>query len=537
MTLTEMLERSVRKYGKRYAILFKREKITYKELGERVDKLASGLMRKGARKGDRIGILLGNCPEFIISYFAILKMGGIVIPLNNFLKGEELRHTLNDAGVSTLITSKDFMETVGPLRPRLEELERIIISNKSRTKTLVRDKSSISGTVTPKRGVAPSGLYALEELVTPEVSATFPEAAETETAVIIYTSGTTGYPKGACLSHNNLISNTISSAEAAQLRSKDNFLLVLPMFHSFTTTVCILVPLYLGAKITIIESLRAFGEVIKEIMRKRPTIFVGIPTIYNILTQFSLPRILTFRPFRFLNPLRLAVSGAAALPVEVLKKFEKKFGIPLIEGYGLSEASPVVSLNPVKDIRKPGSVGLSLPGVGVDVVDDQGRSLKRGEVGELIVRGPNVMRGYYNLPQATEETLKRGWLYTGDLAKMDEEGYIYIVDRKKDMINVRGLNVYPREVEEVLYSHPAIAEVAVIGVEDKTKQEVPKAFLALKEGRELSKKEIIKYCQERLASYKVPHKIEFRKELPKTATGKILKRALKKSTTGSTEKN
>ncbi len=506
MTLTEMLEKSIRKYGKRYAILFKKERITYKELGERVDRLASGLMRKGARKGDRIGILLGNCPEFIVSYFAILKMGGIVIPLNNFLKGEELRHTLNDAGVSTLITSKGFMKTVGPLRPRLEELERIIISN----------KSSISGTVT------------LEELVTPGISFIFPEVAETETAVIIYTSGTTGYPKGACLSHNNLISNTISSAEAAQLRPRDNFLLVLPMFHSFTTTVCILVPLYLGAKITIIESLKAFKEVIKEIIRKRPTIFVGIPTIYNILTQFSLPRILTFRPFRFLNPLRLAVSGAAALPVEVLKKFEKKFGIPLIEGYGLSEASPVVSLNPVKDIRKPGSVGLSLPGVEVDVVDDQGRSLKRGEVGELIVRGPNVMRGYYNLPQETEETLKRGWLYTGDLAKIDEEGYIYIVDRKKDMIIVRGLNVYPREIEEVLYSHPAIAEVAVIGVEDKVKGEVPKAFLALKEGRKLSKKEIIKYCQERLASYKVPHKIEFRKELPKTLTGKILKRTLKK---------
>ena len=505
MTLTEMLEKSIEKYEKKYAILFKGEKITYRELGNRVVRLASGLMEKGARKRDRIGILLGNCPEFIVGYFAILKMGGIVVPLNNFLKGEELRHTLNDAGVSTLITSKGFMKTIGPLRPRLEELERIIISN----------KSSISGTLS------------LEELVISEVSVIFPEVAATETAVIIYTSGTTGYPKGACLSHNNLISNITSSSEAAGLRPKDNFLLVLPMFHSFTITVCILVPLYLGAKITIVESLKAFKEVIKEIIRKRPTIFVAIPAIYNILTQISLPKILTLRPLRFLNPIRLAVSGAAALPVEVLKKFQKGLGIPLIEGYGLSEASPVVSLNPVKGVRKPGSVGLPLPGVEVDVVDDQGRSLKRGKAGELVIKGPNVMRGYYNLLRATEETLKKGWLHTGDMAKIDDEGYIYIVDRKKDMINVHGLNVYPREVEEVLYSHLAIAEAAVIGVEDRTKGEVPKAFLVLKEGRKLSKNEIIKYCQERLASYKVPHKIEFRKELPKTSTGKILKRALK----------
>ena len=513
MTLTEMLERSIEKYGRRYAILFKRERITYKELGERVDRLASGLIRKGAKKGDRIGILLGNCPEFIVSYFAILKTGGIVVPLNNFLKGEELRYILDNAGVSTLITSKGFMEIVGPLRLRLERLERVIVSN----------KSSVPGTIT------------FEELMTLEVSVIFPEVAETETAVIIYTSGTTGHPKGACLSHNNLISNITSSSKAAGLRPRDNFLLLLPMFHSFTATVCILVPLYLGAKITIVESLRAFREVIKEIIKKRPTIFVAIPAIYNILTQISLPKILTFRPFRFLNPLRLAISGSAALPIEVLKKFEKGFGIPLIEGYGLSEASPVVSLNPVKGVRKPGSVGLLLPEMEVDVVDDMGRSLKRGEVGELIVKGPNVMRGYYNLPRETGETLRRGWLHTGDLAKMDEEGYIYIVDRKKDMINVRGLNVYPREVEEVLYSHPAIAEAAVIGVKDKTKKELPKAFLVLKEGRSISKKEIIRYCQEKLASYKVPHKIEFRKELPKTATGKILKRALKESTTENTK--
>ncbi len=515
MTLTEMLENSIRKYGRRYAILFKRERITYLELGEKVDRLAAGLLRKGARRGDRIGILLSNCPEFIVSYFAILKMGGIVVPLNNFLKGEELRYILNNAGVSTLITSEGFMKTVGPLRLRLEKLERIIISNKSRTKTLVRDKSSIPGTIN------------FEELVASGVSVIFPGVAETETAVIIYTSGTTGYPKGACLSHNNFISNITASAQAARLGPRDNFLLVLPVFHSFTTTVCILVPLYLGARITIVESLKAFREVIKEIIRKRPTIFVAIPAIYNLLIQIPLPKILTFRLFRFLNPIRLAVSGSAALPVEVLKKFERKFGIPLIEGYGLSEASPVVSLNPVKGRRKPGSVGLPLPGVGVDVVDDQGRSLKRGEVGELIVRGSNVMRGYYNLPQETEETLKRDWLHTGDLAMMDDEGYIYIVDRKKDMISVRGLNVYPREVEEVLYSLPAIAEAAVIGVKDEKKGEVPKAFLALKEGRSISRMEIIKYCQERLASYKVPHKIEFRKELPKTSTGKILKRALR----------
>jgi long-chain acyl-CoA synthetase len=249
--------------------------------------------------------------------------------------------------------------------------------------------------------------------------------------------------------------------------------------------------------------------------------------MYNVLSNIPVPRILISRLLRMINPLRLCVSGAASLPVEVLKKFEAKFRLPLLEGYGLTEASPVVSINPQRK-RKPGSVGLPITGVEVKVVDEGGNQLAANREGELLVRGENVMKGYYKLPKATEETIKREWLYTGDIVKIDEDGYIYIVDRKKDMIIVRGLNVYPREIEEVFYLNTKVAEAAVIGIKDKLKGEVPRAYVALKKGENIKEAELTRFLKERLASYKIPRTIEFRDSLPKTSTGKILKRALRK---------
>jgi long-chain acyl-CoA synthetase len=266
--------------------------------------------------------------------------------------------------------------------------------------------------------------------------------------------------------------------------------------------------------------------VIRNIIRNRITIFIGIPPIYNVLSNIPVPRILVSRLLRILNPLRVCVSGAASLPVEVLKKFETKFRIPLLEGYGLSEASPVVSINPLEK-RKPGSVGLPIPEVEVKIVDDNGNLLPPDKEGELLVKGENVMKGYYKLPEETKETIKKSWLYTGDIAKIDGDGYIYIVDRKKDMIIVRGLNVYPREIEEILYLKAGIAEAAVIGIKDELRGEFPKAYVALKQGEKITEAELIRFLRERLASYKIPRIIEFRKSLPKTPTGKILKRVLK----------
>lgn len=349
-----------------------------------------------------------------------------------------------------------------------------------------------------------------------------------EPAVILYTSGTTGHPKGAVLSHHNLISNAFDSSKAIKANHKENFICILPLFHSFAATVCMNLPLLIGAKIVIMKSIRPFKRIIRAIRKNRVSVFVGIPSIYNILKDIKLPRIFNTPLIRFFNPIKLCISGAAALPVETFTGFEKRFRIPLLEGYGLTEASPVVTLNPLKGVRKPGSIGVSLSNnIELKIVDDRDSALGPEKIGELLVRGPNVMQGYHKQEGATAEVLKDGWLYTGDMAKFDEDGYVYIVGRKKEMINVRGLNVYPREIEEVLYQNPKVKEAAVIGITDIHKGEVPKGFLVLKDGESATEHEITQYLRDRLAPYKIPKYIEFKTSLPKNTTGKILKRILK----------
>lgn len=504
MTLVELLENSSRIYPKKVALIFGEKRIIYAELNNRVIRVSYGLIQLGINKDEKIAILLKNCLEYVISYFAILKIGAIVIPLNFMLKEEELKYILGDAGVSTVITSSEFIPTIDRLKLRLENLRQVIVVGEKIPGT-INFSDLLSGSSGCERAL---------------------DFGPENVATILYTSGTTGHPKGVMLTHRNLISNVSASIKAIRLTKKDRFLCFLPMFHSFTWTVCVLVPLYIGAIIVIMESVRPFGKVVRNIIRNRVTIFVGIPPIYNVISNIPVPRILVSRLLKILNPLRICISGAASLPVEVLEKFEKKFHIPLLEGYGLTEASPVVSISPLEK-RKPGSVGLPLPDVEVKVVDEDGNQLPPNKEGELLVKGDNVMQGYYKLPEETEKTIKGDWLYTGDIVKIDREGYIYIVDRKKDMIIVRGLNVYPREIEEVLYQNPKIAEAAVIGIKDKLRGEVPIAYVALKKDEKTTEGEIIRFLRERLASYKVPRAIEFRDSLPKTSTGKILKRALR----------
>lgn len=516
MTLTEMLEESCRTYLKKRALIFGKKRITYGELNNQVKRVSCGLLQLGIKRDEKIAILLKNCPEYIVSYFAILKAGGIVIPLNFMLKEEELKYILDNAEVSTIITSPEFMPIINCLKLQLEKLKQVIV---------VGEKTP--GTINFCHLLSEPSSLAAQGLGGPLASEKILDLNPDDVAAILYTSGTTGHPKGVLLTHGNLISNVISSVKAIKLTKKDRFLCLLPMFHSFTWLACVLAPLYLGASIAIVESVKPFRKVLRNIIRNRITIFVAIPPIYNVLSNIPVPRILVSRLLRILNPLRICVSGAASLPVEVLKKFEEKFRIPILEGYGLTETSPVVSINP-QDMRKPGSVGSPIAGVKVKVVDEDGNQLPPNKGGELLVKGENVMKGYYKLPEETKKTIKDGWLYTGDIAKIDEDGYIYIVDRKKDMIIVRGLNVYPREIEEVLYKNPKIAEVAVVGIKDKLKGEVPKAYVALKEGEKITAKELIGFLRERLASYKIPRSIEFRDSLPKTSTGKILKRALRK---------
>ena len=408
---------------------------------------------------------------------------------------------VSDSGAKVLFTETEFLQTGLNLKNRIPTLEKVVLID---------------------HNITPEGVIAYRSLFRPEQKKPFPITAGSDVAVLIYTSGTTGFPKGVMLTHDNLLANVESCRKAVSLSSKDRFICLLPMFHSFAFTICVLIPLALGSTILIVS--KVTRHLMAEVIRRRITIFVGIPDLYQILGSIRTPfvkRIL----LRFLNPIRLAVSGAAPLSPETLAAFENRFPVPLLEGYGLTEAAPVVTINPLKK-RKAGSIGIPLPDVELKIVAENGEELLAGQVGELAVRGKNVMAGYYNRLEDTREVIRNGWLLTGDLGKKDEEGYFFIVDRKKEMIDFRGMNIYPREVEAVLYRHPDVKEAAVIGELTST-GEIPVAFIVLKEGKETKSREILDFLRKYLATYKLPRRIIFKTELPRTATGKISKRELK----------
>jgi long-chain acyl-CoA synthetase len=504
--LGQLLSSSAKKYPKRIAVVFGRKKITYKALDETTNRIAAGLHHLGVKKDTRTAIFLDNCPEFIISYFSILKAGGTVVPINYMFKTEETRFILEDSQASMIITSRAYIDMAEDLRLRVDTLKDIICTN-SCTKKHIHEFSKI------------------KKDDHSNIKHIFPDSQDL--AVILYTSGTTGHPKGAMLTHANLIANANDCARNFRLKCTDTIMCILPLFHAFAATVCMNLPLSAGAKIVVMKSIRPFKRVIRAITRNRVSLFVGIPSMYTLLKNMKLPRILNSPLIKLLNPVKFCVSGAASLPVETFKAFEKKFRIPLIEGYGLTEASPVVTLNPVRGVRKAGSIGLSLADhVELRVVNEKDEDLGPGKIGELLVKGPNVMSGYLNQPEANKETLKNGWLYTGDMVKTDKDGYIYIAGRKKEMVNVRGMNVYPREIEDLLYQNPKIKEAAVIGIPDEHKGEIPKGFVVLKDEAVATEREILHFLRDHLAAYKIPKSIEFRKSLPKNSTGKILKRLL-----------
>jgi len=504
--LGELLCASAEKYPLRVAIVFGRKNINYKTLDDLTSQIAAGLIELGIRRQDKVAIFLDNCPEFVISYFAILKAGAVAVPVNYMFKTEEAKFILQDSEAICLITSRAYVDMAEELRLRTDNLKYIVTTTKTYKDTLDFNR------------IRKTSLEALRKI------SSHPD----DLAVILYTSGTTGHPKGAMLSHYNLVSNALDSAEAIRATARDTFICILPLFHSFAATVCMNLPLSIGAKTVLMKSVRPFKRVIRAIRKNRVSVFVGVPSIYNILRGVKIPKVFRSPLIKLFNPVKICISGAAALPVETFHGFEKKFRIPLLEGYGLTEASPVVTLNPLRGSRKAGSIGVNLSrNIELRIADEQGNILPTGEIGELLVRGPNVMQGYYRQPEASDEALKGGWLYTGDMAKFDRQGYVYIVGRKKEMINVRGLNVYPREIEEVLYQNPKVKEAAVIGIADTHKGEVPKGFVVLKENEAATEHEILQYLRERLAAYKIPKYIEFRANLPKNTTGKILKRLLK----------
>ncbi len=503
MTLGTMLEEIAAEHPRRKGLLFEGKKFTYRLMNQRTNQITNGLNKLGVRFGHKVAILLSNCPEFIFTYFAVSKLGGINVPINTFLSSEEVKFILNDCEVSTLVTSPELFEIIKPIRPDLPKLKSIL---------MVGGKDEVEGTIPLERF----------DKEPPELEEKFKVGKE-DVVVIHYTSGTTGKPKGAMLSHKNLLAAIDANIDAIRISHRDRVLVFLPLFHAYTFINCTLATFSQGARVILLTSVKPFKRVVNTILFSRVSVLVGIPPVYHALVHAKVPRF-----FHWINPIRVCISGAAALPAEVLKQFEKKFKIPLLEGYGLSEASAGVSVNPLHGKRKPLSVGLPIKGVQIKIIDEDGNSIDTpNKVGELLVKGDTVMVGYYNQPEETAKTIQDGWLHTGDLVKIDEEGYIYIVDRKKDMLIVRGMNVYPREVEEVLYTHPKVAECAVIGVPDKQRGEVPKAFITLKEGVTATEKEFRQFCHEKIAMYKNPKYFEFRTSLPKTPTGKILKKALR----------
>ena len=411
----------------------------------------------------------------------------MVVPINNFLKPDEVGYILEDAGIEILITDSELgahFPTLSATRPTLRMLN-------------------------------------IEEAVAQSPSYIFhppSSRSESDLAVIIYTSGTTGRPKGAMLSHGNLLHNVASCRIVLDTIEADRYVVLLPMFHSYMLTVGILLPLLNGASIILIKSLNQPQQMLREMYQRQATCLPAIPPFYRTLAHANLPAKL---------PFRICVSGAAPLPVQVLKDFEAKHQIPIIEGYGLSEASPVVTKNPFHGIRKPGSIGLPIPNVEVSIQGEDGKVLGANETGELCVRGGNVMLGYWNKPDETAKAMRGDWLLTGDIGHRDADGYYYITDRKKDMLLVNGINVYPREVEEIIYQFPGVKEAAVIGIPDARKGEQPLAFVAAADGVTIDEKALIQFLRQKLADYKVPRRIVIVPVLPRNATGKILKTALR----------
>jgi len=495
LTLGIRLTSTARSHPRRVAIQFEGRRISYRELEEASEGFAAGLVSLGIGPGDKVALLLPNSPEFAVAYFGTVKAGAAAVPLNTYLTAPELDYILKDSAAKALVASAHYAEKVDALNERPGHV-------------LVTDGTLPGATPISDITVKGDGVQ--------------PFTDEGAPAAVLYTSGTTGHPKGAVLTHGNLLANAASCAVMFKVTHRDRFLLFLPMFHAFSFLVCMLLPVTAGARSIVLTSVKPFNKVIKAIVFGRATFFVAIPAVYNLLSEKKFPRVI----LRLLA-LRLCVSGAAPLPAEVLERFSANYPFPLLEGYGLTEASPVVSCNPLDGVRKAGSVGIPVPGVEVRAVDGGGAALPAGEVGEIAVRGPNVMKGYLGNEEATKEAIKDGWLFTGDMGYIDRDGYIFIVDRKKDLILVHGMNVYPREVEEAIYRHPLVKEAAVVGIPDLSHGEVPKAFVSLKDGASLSERELKRYLRERLASYKVPRQVEFRKSLPTSPTGKVLKRELK----------
>lgn len=505
-TLTGMLEDVCKRFPERKAVYFYGYEIDYQTLWGYAQRFAAGLAELGIQKGDRVAIMLPNSPQYVIAYYGIMIAGGIVVQINPMSVEREIEHFLSDSGAKAIVVYGPLLAKVNGAPSAAKLLKKLVVE------------------LPPAEQTYEDGAVGFESFVA-EASGSVPnvELSPDDVAVLQYTGGTTGRSKGAMLTHQNLIVNAYQShmLMGGQGDGQEKILIVIPLFHVYAMTAAMNSGIVSGSLLILLPRFD-LQEVLETIKATQPTLFPGVPTMYVAIN--SHPKAEEYG----ISSIRLCVSGSAPMPVEVMKEFEAKTQGTVIEGYGLSEASPVTHFNPIEK-RKAGSIGTPIPFTESKIVDlhDGTNELPPNEIGELVIRGPQVMKGYWNMPDETENTLRDGWLYTGDIARKDEDGYYYIIDRKKDMILASGYNVYPRDVEEVLYQHPSIQEAVVVGVPDEYRGETVKAYIVIKQGATLTEQEVINFCREKMSAYKVPRIVEFRTELPKTAVGKILRRALK----------
>ncbi|MBH8602013.1 long-chain fatty acid--CoA ligase [Thermoactinomyces sp. CICC 23799] len=525
--LTQFLLDAAKDYPERDAFDFMGKSMTFRELLDEVYRFAAALKELGVQKGECVGIMLPNTPQGIIAYYAVLMVGGIVVQINPLYMKKELKHQLADSGATTIVCLDLVWPRVQEVKPETK-LKRVIVTRLSDYLPVPKNwlfqlKSKLAGeSVSVNYGGDTYSFVSLVKKSSPEPMEPVFESAD-DIALLQYTGGTTGLAKGAMLTHRNLVANCCQ-AEAWLYKAKrtepQSFVGALPFFHVYGMTTVMNLGMKMAAKIILIPKFDT-DLVLKKIQEHKPTFFPGAPTMYVGLINH--PKISQYD----LSSVDACLSGSAPLPLEVQEKFEELSGGLLVEGYGMTETSPVTHANLLWDRKKSGTIGLPWPDTDARIVDvETGEVLPPGHEGELQVKGPQVMKGYWNRPEETEKVLKDGWMCTGDIAKMDEDGYFYILDRKKDVIIAGGFNIYPREVEDILYEHEAVKEAAVIGVKDDYRGETVKAFIVLKEGHSVTEKELDRFCRERLAKFKVPRLYEFRKELPKSSIGKVLRRVL-----------
>jgi long-chain acyl-CoA synthetase len=488
--LATVLTDTAEKHADRTAIKLDDFEITYEQLNEASGRVAALLADKGVEAGDRVGIMLPNVPQFAAVYYGVLRRGGVVVPMNPLLKKREVGFYLEDPEAKLMFAWHDFEDAA---KHGSEDAGAELILVKP------GEFEEMLGEYEPDLDVA--------------------DRDDDDTAVILYTSGTTGKPKGAELTHGNLHKNAEVSIGLADTHEEDILLGALPLFHSFGQTCGLNAAMLAGAKLSMIPRFDP-SKALEIIQRDSVTIFQGVPTMFTGMLHAD------DKDDYDVSCLRVSMSGGSAMPVEVLKGFEEAFGCKVLEGYGLSETSPVASFNHADRERKPGTIGHPVEGVEMKVVDEDGKEVDQGEVGEIVIKGHNVMKGYWNREDATKEAIKDGWFHSGDMGKVDEEGYFSIVDRKKELIIRGGYNVYPREIEEVLYEHPAVQEAAVVGVPDDKMGEEVGAAVVLKQGEDVSEEDLRDFVKDEVASYKYPRKVWFLDELPKGPTGKILKREI-----------